>query len=215
MQTSTFCQNSLQRLLSNQKVRHVHTNIIINYCVLWAVITACWHLFSLKFSLFFIFTGEEKALGTDNSTSSAVVMKACAPQRCFLFSLLYSHFTHDCLAQYDRDHIIKFVSRKVIEGIQNNDEPCLKEVSEWVTEWWSENKVDSNVTKITEVISGLKANSRKNVRLFQRCWCEESNFFFHITGCSNILCPHMFLMHWHSQTGSGTTGTYIKRLLRH
>ncbi len=52
----------------------------------------------------------------DNFTSSAVVMNADAPQRCILSSLLYSHFTHDCIAKYDRDHIIKFASGKTDRG---------------------------------------------------------------------------------------------------
>lgn len=48
----------------------------------------------------------------DHFTSSAAVMNAGAPQRCILSSLLYSHFTHGCIAKCDSDHIIKFEGRK-------------------------------------------------------------------------------------------------------
>ena len=68
-------------------------------------------------------------MSIDNFTSCAVVMNAGAPQRCILSSLLYSHFTHDCIAKYDRHHIIKFAGRKLIEGIQNNDESSFTERS--------------------------------------------------------------------------------------
>lgn len=62
------------------------------------------------------FTERERALRTDNFTSSAVVMNAGALQRCIPGSLLYSHFTHDCIAKYDRDRVIKFVSSKTDRG---------------------------------------------------------------------------------------------------
>lgn len=75
----------------------------------------------LSFSLFS--SGREQAGRTDNFPSSAVVTNAGAPKRSILSSLLYSHFTHGCIAKYDRDHIIKFAGRKkLMEGLQNNDE---------------------------------------------------------------------------------------------
>lgn len=48
----------------------------------------------------------------DNFSSSAVVINAGAPQGCILTSLLYSHFTHGCVAICDRDHIIKCAGGK-------------------------------------------------------------------------------------------------------
>lgn len=54
-------------------------------------------------------------------------------------------------------------AEKLIEGIQNNDESFHREEFVWLTEWWGENKVDLNVTKMKEIIPDLKANSRKHI----------------------------------------------------
>lgn len=75
------------------------------------------HFITLDFFLSFLLREElRQEVKIDHFVSSAVVMNTGAPQRCTLSSLLYSHFTHDCIAKYDRDHIIKFASGKTDRG---------------------------------------------------------------------------------------------------
>ena len=43
-----------------------------------------------------------------NNTSATVILTTGAPQGCVLSPLLYSLFTHDCVAKHDSNTIIKF-----------------------------------------------------------------------------------------------------------
>lgn len=54
--------------------------------------------------------------------------------------------------------------KKMMEGLQNNDEFFFSHRQEfvWLTEWWSENKVDLNATTMKSIISGLKAHVRRH-----------------------------------------------------
>ena len=46
-----------------------------------------------------------------------------APQECVLSPLLYSLFTHDCVAKHDSNTIIKFADDTAVVGlITDNDE---------------------------------------------------------------------------------------------
>ena len=43
-----------------------------------------------------------------NNTSATLILNTGAPQGCVLSPLLYSLFTHDCMARHDSNTIIKF-----------------------------------------------------------------------------------------------------------
>ena len=43
-----------------------------------------------------------------NNTSSMLILNTGAPLGCVLSALLYSLFTHDCMARHDSNTIIKF-----------------------------------------------------------------------------------------------------------
>ena len=52
-----------------------------------------------------------------------------APQGCMLSTLLYSLFTHDCMAMHASNSIIKFADDTTLVGlITNNDETAYREV---------------------------------------------------------------------------------------
>ena len=58
-----------------------------------------------------------------NNISTSLTHNTGAPQGCVLSSLLYSLFTHDCVAMHASNSIIKFADDTTVVGlITNNDE---------------------------------------------------------------------------------------------
>ena len=56
-------------------------------------------------------------------TSTPLILNTWAPQGCVLSPLLYSLFTHDCVAKHASNSIIKFIDYTTVVGvITNNDE---------------------------------------------------------------------------------------------
>jgi hypothetical protein len=52
-----------------------------------------------------------------------LILNTRAPQGCVLSPLLYSLFTHDCVAKHDSNTIIKFADDTTVVGlITENDE---------------------------------------------------------------------------------------------
>jgi hypothetical protein len=63
-----------------------------------------------------------------NNTSATLILTTGAPQWCVLSPLLYSLFTHDCIAKHDSNTIINFVDdRTVVRLITDNDESAYRE----------------------------------------------------------------------------------------
>jgi hypothetical protein len=63
-----------------------------------------------------------------NNTSAMLILNTCAPQGCMLSPLLYSLFTHDCMARHNSNTIIKFADDTTVLGlITNNDETAYRE----------------------------------------------------------------------------------------
>ena len=48
-----------------------------------------------------------------------------APQGCVLSPLLYSLFTHDCMARYDSNTIIKFADYTTVVGLITDNHKTL------------------------------------------------------------------------------------------
>ena len=64
----------------------------------------------------------------DNNTSDKLILNTGAPQECVLSPLLYSLFTHDCMARHDSNTIIKFEDDTAVVGlITDNDETAYRE----------------------------------------------------------------------------------------
>ena len=53
-------------------------------------------------------TGRPQVVMEGNNTSAMLIHNTGAPPRCMLSALLYSLFTHDCMARHDSNTIIKF-----------------------------------------------------------------------------------------------------------
>ena len=62
-----------------------------------------------------------------------------APQGCVLSLILYSLFTHDCMARHDSNTIIKLADDTTVEGlITDNDETAYREEVRDLALWCQE-----------------------------------------------------------------------------
>jgi hypothetical protein len=67
-------------------------------------------------------------LKVGNNTSTSLILNTGAPQGCLLSPLLYSLFTHDCVATHASNSIIKFADNTTVLGLTtNNDETAYKD----------------------------------------------------------------------------------------
>ena len=79
-----------------------------------------------KWTLDFL-TGCPQVVRIGSKTSATLILNTGAPQGCMLSPLLYSLFTHDCMARHDSDTIIKFADDTTVVGlITDNDETAFR-----------------------------------------------------------------------------------------
>jgi hypothetical protein len=85
--------------------------------------------------------------------STSLTLNTGAPQRCVLSPLLYSLFTHDCVAMHNSNSIIKFAYDKRAVGLINNkDEKAYREEVRALGVWCQENNLTLNVNKTKEMM---------------------------------------------------------------
>ena len=69
-----------------------------------------------------------------------------------LSPLLYSLFTHDCVAKHDSNTIIKFADDTTVVGlITDNDEQAYREDVRDLAVWCQDNNLSLNVSKTKEL----------------------------------------------------------------
>ena len=69
-------------------------------------------------------TGHPEVVWVGNNISTPLVLNTGAPQGCILSPLLYSLFTHDCVAMHASHSLILFAADPTVVGlITNNNEP--------------------------------------------------------------------------------------------
>ena len=66
-------------------------------------------------------TGCPLVVRAGNNTSATLTLNTGAPQRCVLSPLLYSLFTHDCVAVDNSHTIIAFANDTTVVGLINDD----------------------------------------------------------------------------------------------
>ena len=98
-------------------------------------------------------TGRPQVVRVGSNTSAMLILNTGAPQGCVLSPLLYSLFTHDCMARHDSNTIIKFADDTTVVGlITDNDETAYREEVRDLAVWCQDNNLSLNVIKTKEMI---------------------------------------------------------------
>uniref|UniRef100_A0A4W5NY43 Reverse transcriptase domain-containing protein n=1 Tax=Hucho hucho TaxID=62062 RepID=A0A4W5NY43_9TELE len=97
-------------------------------------------------------TGHAQVVRVGNNISATLILNTGAPQGSVLSPLLYSLFTHDCVAKHDTNAIIKFADDTTVIGlITDNDETAYREVRDLAV-WCQDNNLSLKVSKTKELI---------------------------------------------------------------
>jgi gmma-aminobutyric acid receptor subunit gamma/cGMP-dependent protein kinase 2 len=92
--------------------------------------------------------GSPQVLNVGNNTSS-LILNTGAPQGWVLSPLLYSLFTHDCVAKHASNLVIKFADDTTVVGlITNNEETAYREEGRALGVWCQEITSHSTSTKL-------------------------------------------------------------------
>ena len=74
-------------------------------------------------------TGRPQVVKVENYISTLLILNTGPPQGCVLSPLLYSLFTHGCVAMHVSNSIIEFADDTTVVGlITNNDETAYRDV---------------------------------------------------------------------------------------
>uniref|UniRef100_A0A8C7MZF5 Reverse transcriptase domain-containing protein n=1 Tax=Oncorhynchus kisutch TaxID=8019 RepID=A0A8C7MZF5_ONCKI len=108
-------------------------------------------------------TGRPQVVRVGNNISTPLILNTGAPQGCVLSPLLYSLFTHDCVATHASNSIIKFADDTTVVGlITNNDETAYREEVRALGVWCKENNLTLNVNKTKEMIVDFRKQQREH-----------------------------------------------------
>jgi hypothetical protein len=98
-----------------------------------------------------IVTGRPQVVRVGNNPSVTLTLNTGAPQRCVHSPLLYSLFTHDCLATHDS--FIKFTVYMTVVGLITDDnETAYREEVRDLAMRCQDNNLSLNVSKTQELI---------------------------------------------------------------
>ena len=88
-----------------------------------------------------------------NNTSATLTLNTGVPQGCVLSRLLYSLFTHDCVATHNSNTIVKLADDTIVFSlITNDDETAYREEVSDLAVWCQHNNLSINVGKTKELI---------------------------------------------------------------
>uniref|UniRef100_A0A8L0DMU0 Reverse transcriptase domain-containing protein n=1 Tax=Oncorhynchus mykiss TaxID=8022 RepID=A0A8L0DMU0_ONCMY len=108
-------------------------------------------------------TGRPEVVRVGNNISTPLILNTGAPQGCVLSPLLYSLFTHDCMATHASNSIIKFADDTTVVGlITINDETAYREEVRALGVWCQENNLTLNVNKTKEMIVDFRKQQREH-----------------------------------------------------
>ena len=98
-----------------------------------------------------------------NNISTSLTINTRAPQGCVLSPLLYSLFTHNCVAMHASNSIIKFADDTTVwDLIAKNDETAYREEVRALGVWCQENYLSLNANKTKELIVDFRKQQREH-----------------------------------------------------
>ena len=113
--------------------------------------------------------GLPQVVRVGSNTSATLILNTGAPQGCVLSPLLYSRFTHDCMARHDSNIIIKFADDTTVVGlITDNDETAYREEVRDLAGWCQNNNLSLNVTKTKEMIVDYRKRKSEHAPILRR-----------------------------------------------
>ncbi len=90
-------------------------------------------------------TGRGQVVRVGSNISSSLTLNTGAPQGCVLSPLLYSLYTHDCVATHSSNVIIKFADDTMVIGlITDDDESAYREEVHTLTNWCHSNNISEH-----------------------------------------------------------------------
>uniref|UniRef100_A0A8C7T6I6 Reverse transcriptase domain-containing protein n=1 Tax=Oncorhynchus mykiss TaxID=8022 RepID=A0A8C7T6I6_ONCMY len=108
-------------------------------------------------------TGRPQVVKVGNNISTSLTLNTGSPQGCVLSPLMYSLFTHDCVAMHASNSIITFAEDTTVVGlITNNDETAYREEVRVLGVWCQENNLSLNVNKTKEMIVDFRKQQREH-----------------------------------------------------
>jgi hypothetical protein len=110
-----------------------------------------------------LLTVRPQVVKVGNNTSTSLILNTGASQGCMLSPLLYSLFTHECMAMHASNSIIKFTEDLSVVGlISNNDKTAYREEVRALGEWCQENNLSLNVNKTKGLIVDFRKHQREH-----------------------------------------------------
>ena len=107
--------------------------------------------------------GRPQVVRVSNKTSATLILNMGAPQGCVPSSLLFSLFTHDCVAMHDSNTIIIFAGDTTVVGmITDNDETASREEVKDLAVWCQDIHLSLNVSKTEELIVDYRKREAKH-----------------------------------------------------
>ncbi len=108
-------------------------------------------------------TGRRQVVRIGSNISSPLTLNTGAPQGCVLSPLLYSLYTHDCVAANSSNIIIKFADDTTVVGLIIDDaESAYREEVHTLTNWCHNNNLSLNISKTKELVVDFSRRTREH-----------------------------------------------------
>ncbi|KAI3366893.1 hypothetical protein L3Q82_009536 [Scortum barcoo] len=134
-------------------------------------------------------TSRPQAVRMGSTTSSTLTLNTGAPQGCVLSPLLYSLFTHDCVATHSSNTIIKFADNTTVIGLITMGTMTRRTAYREEVRVRQDNNLHLNVSKTKELIVDFRRRQREEhaplsingttverVNSFRFTWTHHTDF---------------------------------------
>uniref|UniRef100_A0A3B1K8G0 Reverse transcriptase domain-containing protein n=1 Tax=Astyanax mexicanus TaxID=7994 RepID=A0A3B1K8G0_ASTMX len=114
-------------------------------------------------------TGRPQSVRIGDRTSASITTYTGTPQGCVLSPILYTLFTHDCVASHKDNIILKFADDTAVIGrISGGDEAAYRREVTRLVSWCEDNNLALNTDKTKELIVDMRRERRPHQPLFIR-----------------------------------------------